>query len=316
MISTTSLQHILGQSSLAQTLIPLSNPAQKHIGHAVTSARSASELTRQLLAYAGKGQFSIESFDLNDLIQKNIHLIKTALPSQAEFVLNLTPAATYIEADRGQIQQVLMNLIINAAEALYVSGGRVVVKTNVCNRSVAEALQNDYVVSTVLEAEEYVCVKVSDNGRGIDKDTLARIFDPFYSTKDGGHGLGLSATLGIMRTFNGLLRVESEDGFGTIFTVMFPAVEESFIEEKPVFIEPSAQTTGTVLVIDDEPFVRQAVVDVLNAYFDSVQVLTASSGQEGIELFMAHQAEVGLVILDNEDAGYGWCRDLPTTETR
>ncbi len=297
------LTAILGQSSLAQTLVPPSNPAYQHIGHAVTSARSAAELASQLLVYAGKGKFHVELFCLNDLITKNLHLIKTALPGQAELVLDLTSSATNIMADRGQIQQVLMNLVINAAEALYANGGRVEVSSCLCDRDQIKRIENNYVADTMLTARQYVCVRVSDNGRGIDEEALAQIFDPFYSTKDGGHGLGLSATLGIMRTFSGLLQVESEVGSGTTFTVTFPADEGTLTEEEPVLVAPVDEVTGTVLVIDDEPFVLQYAEDVLNELFKSVQVFTASGGQEGIDVYKAHQAEIDLVILDMKMPG-------------
>ena len=215
------LTGMLGQTSLAQTKLPVDSPAMRHVDRAAHAARRAADLTRQLVAYAGKGSFEIAYIDLNELIIENTGLLETAVSNRADLVLELEGELPSIHADRGQIQQVILNLVINAAEALPDDGGLVNIQTSIVQIDERSALDN--FIHEELWSGHYVSLRVTDNGCGMDKETQARIFDPFFSTKPSGHGLGLSATLGIIRTHDGAVRVESTPGAGTQFELLLPA---------------------------------------------------------------------------------------------
>ncbi|MBX3015737.1 MAG: response regulator [Caldilineaceae bacterium] len=288
------LTGMLGQISLAKFKLEGGLPATKHLDRAIVSAERAADLTRQLLAYAGKGQFQIIQLDLSQLIRETTALIETALPNRAELQLDLADELAWIEADRGQIQQVVMNLVINAAEALQEGGGYVRIST--LSQLLTTAEISGY-LGHPLTPGAYVMLQVSDNGCGMDEKTLSRIFDPFFSTKKSGHGLGLAATLGIMRTHRGDLQVQSQLGVGTTFTLLFPAVAAQVVAicTNESAAKPEPATKPLVLVIDDEAAVRELVSDTLTTA--GFQVQTAASGPEGIAYFR-QQPQVGLILLD------------------
>lgn len=293
------LTGMLGQTSLALDKISPEHPAWPNIDKAVISARRAADLTRQLLAYAGRGQFQVEPMDLNQLIRENASLLETVLTSQARLHLVLAPDLCLIEADRGQIQQIVMNLVINATEAITRESGDVTVTT------FEEALTLDdskqYVGGDTLPPGHYVCLKVSDTGAGIDSETLARIFDPFFTTKLHGTGLGLSATVGIVRTHKGGIQVASQVGQGTTFKILFPALAPAVVMPTaqvalPSTPERSHAVHGAVLVIDDEKSVREVVRDILE--MSGLEVFVAEDGRVGVELFAAQRAKIDVVLLD------------------
>ena len=295
------LTGMLAQNSLARTKLKRGLPALEHVEKAITSAERAADLTRQLLAYAGRGKFQIVAIDLNTLIRENAGLLETALPNRAELQVQLTDQAPLIEADRGQIQQVVMNLVINAAEALGPDGGYVRITTR-CGKIENAAEFNGYMAEE-LAPGNYVVLEVLDNGAGMDETTIKQIFDPFFSTKTHGHGLGLAATLGIIRTHHGGIHVESEPGVGTKFTVLFPLVAAkaiAAITSEPL-VAPRYDTKLHVLVIDDETSIREVVADILMS--EGIAVLVAAGGEEGIALYQQQQARIGLVLLDMKMPG-------------
>lgn len=290
------LTGMLAQNSLARSKLMHGLPALAHIEKAITSAERAADLTRQLLAYAGRGNFQIGPLDLNRLIRENAGLLETALPNRAELQLQLLDELPVIEADRGQIQQVVMNLVINAAEALGADGGYVRITTT------AKMLDGQQpfacVTGEALPEGAYTVLEVSDNGIGMDEITVRRIFDPFFSTKTRGHGLGLAATLGIIRTHHGGIQVHSEPGLGTQFTIIFPVASTHL---RPTLATDAAALTTCdpqvhVLVIDDEAAIREVVTDILTN--EGIATVTAASGVEGIAIFREQQGLIGLVLLD------------------
>lgn len=290
------LTSMLGQTSLAKFKIARGLPVTEHIDKAITSAERAADLTRQLLAYAGKGKFQIIALNLSELIRETTGLLETALPNRAELQLQLDDTLPMIEADRGQIQQVVMNLVINAAEALREEGGHVRITTRLQTLS-ANDDTSGYMGDQLLPAT-YVALEIFDNGCGMDSKVISRIFDPFYSTKTHGHGLGLAATLGIMRTHHGGIQVQSQPGISTTFTLLFPALKPQVV--KPIAaaadVEAYSTTKPLVLVIDDESAIRESVTDIL--MMEGIQVVTAASGNEGIACFRQQQHQIGLVLLD------------------
>ena len=288
------LTGILGQTSLALDKLSPDQPAWDNINKAVVSVKRGADLTRQLLAYAGRGQFQIEAIDLNQLIQDNASLLETGLISQADLQLSLAPNLAAIEADRGQIQQIVMNLVINAAEAIITEQDAVTVSTQ--EVMVKPSDTQLYVGGDTLPPGRYVCLQVSDTGSGMDKETLARIFDPFFTTKERGTGLGLSATLGIVRSHGGGLQVTSQVGQGTTFKILFPASSRIVSQEILPPMSNGAIVKGSVLVIDDEKSVREVVRDILE--MNHLQIFVAQNGQVGVEMFTAHRAEINVVLLD------------------
>jgi signal transduction histidine kinase/ActR/RegA family two-component response regulator len=290
------LTGMLGQTSLAKFKLTRGQSATEHIDKAITSAERASDLTRQLLAYAGKGNFQITALDLTQLIREITGLLETALPNRAALQLHLEDSLLPIEADRGQIQQVVMNLVINATEALAPEGGYVQIKTT--NHFLTDEGDMSSSTGDKLLPGHYVMLQISDNGCGMDEKIRSRIFDPFFSTKPSGHGLGLSATLGIMRTHRGDIQVQSQLDIGTSFTLLFPAMPAA--RRTPVGapepVEVAQVPSSCVLVVDDEATIRELAADILTA--EGISVYLAASGMEGIEYFRQYPDRIALVLLD------------------
>ena len=287
---------MLGQASLALAQLPPESSARTHVEKVVKAAERAADLTRQMLAYSGRGQFEKRAVNLNKLIHENLHLFEVAVPKNVQLrSLPAEPLPT-IEGDVGQLQQVIMNLIINAAEAIGERPGTVRVTTGVQEVSAADDQLWRY-TGEPLAPGEHVVLEVSDDGSGMSVETLSKIFDPFFTTKFTGRGLGLAAVLGIVRGHRGGLSVDSEVGRGTTFRLLFPAGGEASSE--PIALRaaaPAGASPGLVLVIDDEAPVREAVADILE--IEGVQVVGAATGAAGIDLYRDRAAEIGLVLLD------------------
>ncbi len=285
---------LLGQSSLAQGKLPPDHPARENLGKAIRAAERAADLTRQMLDYSGRGHFQVQPVHLNGVVEENLHLLRVAVPKQVRLVSELAPDLPAVEADVGQIQQVVMNLITNAAEAIGDREGTVVVGTGTRPVRADEAILWRH-TGEPLPPGPYVWLEVRDDGRGMDQATLARIFDPFFTTKFTGRGLGLAAVLGIVRGHKGGLSVESEVGRGTVFRLLLPV--STRVPPPPPLPEPQeAPRRGTVLVIDDEDVVREAIADA----FDSrgICCLLARNGDQGLLLCRDRGREISLVLLD------------------
>jgi signal transduction histidine kinase/CheY-like chemotaxis protein len=287
---------MLGQASLAQAKLPVESPARSHLEKTVKAAERATDLTRQLLAYSGRGQFEVQPIHLNTLIQENLHLFQVAIPKNVRLRSELAESLPMIEGDIGQMQQVVMNLIINAAEAIGERPGTVTVTTGTEAFS-AEDNQVWQHTGELLLPGCYVTLTVRDNGSGMDAKTLSSIFDPFFTTKFTGRGLGLAAVLGIVRGHHGGLQVKSREGKGTTFRLFFPALDGENEQANKVEAPPSTdRTEGLILVIDDEAPVREAVTDILD--LQNLQAITAEDGATGISLYRERQDEVQLILLD------------------
>ncbi len=290
------LTSILGNTSLAQLDLNETQAAYTYLGSAITSAKRAADLTRQLLAYTGKGKFQIEPINVNQLIRENVGLLETAIPKQADLKLDLKSKLSLIEADKGQIQQVVMNLVINAAEAISEVTGEVMVRTGEFDISYEAAREIPYVGGAKLIPGKYVCIQVTDTGVGMDEETRDRIFDPFFSTKVKGHGLGLSATLGIIRSHHGGLQLESVLDQGTTFRVFLPASDADHTMVPETGTMHTEELTGNILVVDDDEAVCRLARNALSML--GLEVFTATNGLEGLEIFKAQLGEIDLVILD------------------
>jgi two-component system cell cycle sensor histidine kinase/response regulator CckA len=283
---------MLGHNALVLTRLAEGSVEHQHVLKAMAAAERAAVLTKQMLAYSGRGHFEIRPTDLNELVRQNVSLLGAALPKNVTLTGRCDETIPPIAADAGQLQQVVMNLIMNASEAIGERTGRVAMRTGV--RDVAAGdLSVRSPTGEPLAPGRYVVLEATDDGAGMDEALLSRIFEPFFTTKSTGRGLGLAATQGIVRGHRGGLRVESAPGAGTTFTLLFPASQEVSDERRA---EASASPRELVLVVDDEEAVREVIHSVLEvAGFDT---LIAKDGNTAVELFRANGAEIGLVLLD------------------
>ncbi|HEY7390926.1 MAG TPA: PAS domain S-box protein, partial [Bryobacteraceae bacterium] len=288
------LTGILGNISLVLEGLSTNHPARFALRNALGASERASDLTRQLLAYAGKGRFIIEPVNISGLIQEISELIQASIPKNVQLRLDLAPDLPYIEADASQLQQLIMNLVINGAEAIGEdNSGAVLVTTAV--QDVDEA----YLRSTMgfdIEPGRYISLEVHDTGTGMDQATISRIFDPFFTTKFMGRGLGLAAVQGIVRGHKGTLKVYSQPRQGSTFKVLLPVMEKQLVTQRPPSSAEILEGNATILVVDDEQIVRQTAKAMLERY--GYTVLMAENGKEGLDLFRLLADKVALVILD------------------
>jgi PAS domain S-box-containing protein len=285
---------VIGNASLAQDVLPPDNPAADLLEGVVKAGQQAAHLTRQMLAYSGKGRFVVEPLDLSALIPEMCGLVQPSLPKKITLSFDLDPDLPAVEADRGQVQQIFMNLALNAGEAIGSHDGLIAVRTFV--EEVDERYLRLHSEAAALRPGKYVCLEVRDTGSGMNDATKARIFDPFFTTKFTGRGLGLAAVAGIMRGHQGAITVSSAVGKGSCFTVLFPAVERS-VEESPVAAsKDTLHGAGVVLVVDDEHLVREMAKTALERH--GYTVLLADSGRAAIDVLRRHPGEIALVVLD------------------
>jgi PAS domain S-box-containing protein len=232
---------IIGNASMANAALPESSPARQQIGNALKAAERAADLTRQLLAYAGKGRFIIRHADVSEAIREIATLLRSSAPRNAEIALDLAEGLPLINADVTQLQQLVMNLVLNGVESLDEEGGQVQISTSAVDFD-EDILRSAELVENI-EPGRYVLIEVSDNGCGMDAETRQRIFDPFFTTKFTGRGLGLAAAGGIVRAHQGGMIVQSTPGQGSTFQVFLPAVV-SGAENAPRIAEAEPVTAG------------------------------------------------------------------------
>jgi two-component system cell cycle sensor histidine kinase/response regulator CckA len=289
------LTTILGNADLVLHEMPLSAPGRRGVQEVVAASRRAADLCRQMLAYSGRGQFIVEETDLRALIEDMLNLVRSSIPKDTLLNLNLARNLPHIRSDVSQINQVVMNLVINAAEAIGDRSGVITISTG-AQDCTSEYLQKSQLAENIRPGL-YVTLEVSDTGDGMSKETLSQIFEPFFTTKFTGRGLGLSAVLGIIRGHKGAIRVYSEPGKGTSFKVLLPAAGD--IAESvggPAEAEANWKGGGTVLVADDEETIRTLGKLMLERL--GFNVLLAADGREAVEIFEQHADEISLVVLD------------------
>jgi PAS domain S-box-containing protein len=297
------LTGILGNASLAADSLRPENPARQMIRNVIEASERASHLTRQLLAYAGKGRFVIEPLDASKLVREISALIVTSIPKNVQLRLELDDSPPALMGDAGQLQQVIMNLVINGAEAIPAGvQGTVLVRTGV--QDVDESYIRNTLLPRDLEPGRYVTLEVQDTGVGMDEPTKERIFDPFFTTKFTGRGLGLAAVLGIVRGHKGALKVYSALGQGTSFKVLFPAAAAGVVREKESGgPRVERKVAGLILVVDDEEIVRKLATMILEG--QGCRVETFSDGLAAVERFERNAADVSAVLLDLTMPGMG-----------
>jgi PAS domain S-box-containing protein len=288
------LTGILGNTSLALEMLSDDHPARRTLAEVLNASERAADLTRQLLAYAGKGRFVIEPVNLSVLVREISSLIQSSIPKNVQLRLELRNDTPMTLADSSQLQQIVMNLVINGAEAIGADQGTVLVTTGVQN--VDETYrQNTFGEGSDLATGTYVTLEVHDNGCGMDEATLSRIFDPFFTTKFTGRGLGLAAVQGIVRGHKGAMKVYSRPGAGTTFKVLFPATEQT-VEVPPAPVPQLSASDQLILVIDDEEIIRRTARAMLERY--GYKVIVAENGKEGVALFQVLGDKVSAILLD------------------
>jgi CheY-like chemotaxis protein len=263
----------------------------------ITTSERAAQLTRQLLTYAGKDQGKLQPLDLAAIVRELAPLLTAIIPKIVKLSLELEDGVYRVEADPAQLQHVMMNLVINAAESIpgHASGE---VKVAVGRRTLQPEDYRDAVVPIETCDQEYVSFRVTDNGNGMDAATQSRIFDPFFTTKFQGPGLGLAAVLGIVKGLGGTLTVRSAPGQGSMFTVLLPAIQEATSRvdlPRPRSQGTAASGVGTILFVDDEAALRAIARETLEEH--GYRVLLAADGREAIAVASAHP-EVRAVVLD------------------
>ncbi|MBI3414593.1 MAG: PAS domain-containing protein [Verrucomicrobia bacterium] len=289
------LTGILGNACLARLDLPPDSPVQLFIEHIESASQRASELCKQMLAYSGKGRFVIQKIDLSTLAKETTPLLQLSTSKKAELQLDLPPGLPPVAVDATQVRQIIMNLVINASEALGENSGTIRITTGLMHAD------RNYLAGTHLSPElpagEYVFLEVADTGCGMSRETLARIFDPFFTTKFTGRGLGLAAVLGIVRGHRGAMKVASAPGEGTSFRMLLPRAEgQAEDSTETLFGNTDWSGTGTVLVVDDEEPVRSVAARMLQSLgFDTV---LAADGREAIVRFHESADQIVAILLD------------------
>lgn len=289
------LTGVLGNTELAQLELPADHALQAHLAAAKLACIRASDLCRQMLAYAGNGQYLIRPGDLNALVRETAELIRTSIGKQIQLVFALGAELPAVEIDEAQVRQVVMNLLINASDAIGARPGQICLRTGMAD--LATEHLDTMVVATESLHDQYLFLEVADTGCGISPENLGRIFDPFFTTKFIGRGLGLAAVQGIVRRHEGMLSVESTVGQGTRFRLLLPVSTAAKPEPVEPMARPLLRSSGaTVLLVDDEPMVLDPIRQLLEAA--GYRCLIAIGGVQALAELAQASEQIDLVLLD------------------
>ena len=287
---------VMGNASLLKDSVAGNERDEALLADILKASERAADLCSQMLAYAGKGRFQISQVDLNETARGTLNLIESSAPKSITVSSELEPDLPMVEADQRQLRQILMNLLLNAVESIE-DDGTVTLRTGLRDFTVGEL--RSMVQGRMVSPGEHVFCEVQDTGRGIAPEVREKIFDPFFSTKFTGRGMGLAAVQGIVRSHGGALSFESQPGKGTIFRVILPVADKPE-EDEDVQDTPHPVTgwgfPGKVLVADDEDGVRAFLERVLDEA--GASAIFASNGSEAVELFRRYQDEIAVVLVD------------------
>ncbi|MBF0543573.1 MAG: PAS domain S-box protein [Candidatus Riflebacteria bacterium] len=289
------LTAIMGNIDLGILNLPPENESKKSLEAAKKASQQAANLCRQMLAYSGKSHFVVKPLNLNEEIFEMIKILEISIPKNITLKCDLSHDLPLIEADEVQIRQVIMNLVINASEAITTNIGIISIstKTELCQKQFFQDIWYNFTHPDGM----YVCLEISDTGCGMSKETIEKIFDPFYTTKFTGRGLGLPAVLGIVHGHKGAIKIESKLGKGTTFQVYFPpSTEIPQPSERSIPNHSNWQGQGTILFVDDEAVLRELGEKLLRRA--GFKVITAADGKEAIFKFSESMGEIVCVILD------------------
>ncbi len=287
---------VIGNASLAEDMLPPGSPLGGILKGILRSGEQAALLTRQMLAYAGKGQFVLEAVDLTALVRESSVLIQSSISKRIALHFDLAPHIPIVEADPSQMQQVFMNLALNAAEAIGDQAGVVSLVTG--EQDVTASQVRDELDGWPIEPGLHVYLEVRDTGCGMEAEDRTRIYDPFFTTKFQGRGLGLAAVAGIVRSHKGAIRLVTAPGAGSTFRVLFPAARAGAAKAlRPQRRKEEFADQSAVLVVDDEEVVRDLGQRSLER--QGHRVLVAADGPAAIEILRSHGSQIRIVVLDS-----------------
>jgi PAS domain S-box-containing protein len=287
------LMAIMGNADLALMRINPESPVVDNLQRIEQAAARAADLAKQMLAYSGKGKFVVEHIDVSRLVEEMHNMMEVSISKRAVFRFNLTRPLPSVEADATQLRQIIMNLVINASEAIGEKSGVIAISTGcmTCDKNYLKSVWLNENLTDGL----YVYLDISDTGCGMEAATLTKLFDPFFTTKFTGRGLGMAAVLGIVRGHKGAIRVYSEPGKGSSFKILLPAVDRPAEIFNGAAHVDSWKGEGTVLLVDDEETVRAIGSEMLREL--GFQVVTADDGRDALEIFKSRD-DISFVILD------------------
>jgi PAS domain S-box-containing protein len=271
------------------------NSSEPFIQHIETAANRAADLCRQMLSYAGKNQLVQTRISLWLLVDEVVKMLQASINKNVTIRLDLQQSLPEIMGDTGQIQQIVMNLIINAAEAIGDKNGTIVGRLTQLQIGTDTAEVDLF--GAEIPAGGYVCFEVTDTGCGMNEETQNKIFEPFFTTKFTGRGLGMSAILGIIKAHSGMLQLTSRPGVGTTFKVYFPCLEPAGQAVTAATVPaPPLKASGTILLVDDEQVLRNMAVDLFETL--GFSVVTARHGGEALEIYRERGSEIDVILLD------------------
>lgn len=287
---------ILGYADLAQLKISEDDPVNDDLKEIINASTRASDLCRQMLTYSGKGKIHVCEFDLLKLISETSNLLKALVSKKAILEVSLPENLPLIEADPSQIDQILINMVVNASEALENNVGTI--RISLYKQRLERTYLDSIYLGKGLPEGEYVCLRVSDTGKGMDKETIDRVFEPFYSTKSKSRGLGLSVVIGIVKSHKGAMDIRSVSKEGTSFSVFFPAIKQKKKKAvKDIAKRPKKwKGSGLALVADDENSVLEMCKEMLE--YLGFEVLVAYDGRSAVEIYKKNCDKIRIIILD------------------
>ena len=288
---------VLGNLDLALNELPRASRLQENITEAIKASRRAAEISHLMLAYLGQGMGKRETMDLSEVCRETLPLLTSFLPKKTRLRTESPAEGPIIRADAAQMKQVLTNLVVNAGEAIGEEEGDISVSIGVIPAADIHA-SRFYPPDWEPKADTYACLSVTDTGCGMDPETIEKLFEPFFSTKFTGRGLGLPVVMGIVKAHEGAVTVESIPGQGATFRVFLPVTAEKPLQpRKAEPVEPVAvEGRGLVLVVEDNTMLRDTAQRMLKHI--GYEVIEAADGVEAVEVFRQHQEQIRCVLCD------------------
>jgi signal transduction histidine kinase/CheY-like chemotaxis protein len=289
------LTALMGNVELAMKDLPVHSPARQALDEVQTISSRAAELCRKLMAYSGRAGSVSRPIVMREIVEEIARILEVSLYPRIRLVLGMPSSLPHVMGDVTQLRQVIMNLIINASEAIGHQEGTITVAMT--SRKVTRAEIADFVAQSDVGEGTYVELTVTDTGCGMDEAARQRVFEPFFSTKFDGRGLGMAAVLGILREHKGAICIGSEVGKGATVRVLLPVADES-ASSQPVLSPEGArqEVRATVLIVDDNPRVLGAVSQLVGAL--GYSVLTAGGGHEALRVYGENHTRIHCVLLD------------------
>ncbi|MDX2493882.1 MAG: PAS domain S-box protein [Desulfuromusa sp.] len=288
------LMAVIGHCELAQRRLTVESPAMENLHQIKLATSKAADLSNQMLAYSGKGKFIVEPLNLSLIVEEMEQILAVSSSKKATLRYDLAPDLPSFEADATQLRQILVILVINASDAIGEDSGVIAISSGVmdCDHTY---LQQTWLNENLAEGR-YVFIEVADTGCGMSPETLPRIFEPFFSTKFTGRGLGMAAVLGIVRGHSGAIKIYTEVGKGSTFKILLPASTLLATKRDLEIEDMLLQTSGLVLLVDDEETVRDIGKEMLGEF--GFETVTACDGKEALDIFKQQHNQISFVLMD------------------